>query len=661
MQVENLGRNWAHMKRKICLNMIVRNEAHVIIETLDSVSPLVDYWVIVDTGSDDGTPDLIRKYFSSCGITGEMHSREWTNFGVNRSQAIELCQGKAEYVWVMDADDLLLGKPDFSALDKDSYSLFYGPDFCYWRKQIFRASMPWHYVGAVHEYPECSVSASHARLEGDYYIKSRRLGNRNRDSKKYQRDIDLLNAELRKTPDCHRSSFYLAQSHYDNSDPEQALHWYRKRAAMGGFEEEVFYSKLRIAQCLEKLERPFSEISVAYLDCWESRTSRAEPLCHLSRLCRENERYEAGYMYAQKGLELAYPERDTLFVDASVYRWRLSDELSVNAYHTNRFEESASLCRRLLEQDSTPSEQLDRIRQNLEFSEQQLGKEKSSKVAGHLQDSLSRLLQTQGLTHIVDIGANPIDGTPPYQEMLEQGLCTVTGFEPLETALAELNQLKGPLETYLPYAVADGERHTLHICQAPGMTSLLKPDTKALGSLNLFNEFGTVVSTQNIETRRLDDIEEIEALDFLKIDIQGSELSVFQSGRKKLENCVAIHTEVSFLPLYEQQPLFSEVDRELRSQGFILHSFAAVKRWALSPFLVNGDPRQSLNQLLEADAVYVRDFYNDESMSAEQLKHLCLVMHHCYGSHDLALKCLRVLIKRNVISPAAEQEYLQLL
>ena len=61
---------------KVCLNMIVRNEAHVITETLDSVSRLIDYWVIVDTGSEDGTQQIIESYFQEKGIEGELHSRE---------------------------------------------------------------------------------------------------------------------------------------------------------------------------------------------------------------------------------------------------------------------------------------------------------------------------------------------------------------------------------------------------------------------------------------------------------------------------------------------------------------------------------------------------------------------------------------------------------
>jgi FkbM family methyltransferase len=274
-------------------------------------------------------------------------------------------------------------------------------------------------------------------------------------------------------------------------------------------------------------------------------------------------------------------------------------------------------------------------------------------------DSLSGLLQPERRTAVVDIGANPIGADPPYKRMLERGLCTVVGFEPQADALAELERRKGALESYFPYVVGDGATHTLHVCSAPGMTGLLKPDAHMLSLFQPFTEFGQVVSTSRVATTRLDDIAEIASLDFLKIDVQGAELMVFRGGRGKLAQAVAVQTEVSFMPLYEGQPLWGDVDRELREQGFVPHAFAAVKRWAIAPMIVGGDPRRSLNQLLEADVVYVRDFARPDALADEQLKQLALVAHHCYGSFDLALRCVFVLEKRGRLPQGSRQRYLE--
>lgn len=275
--------------------------------------------------------------------------------------------------------------------------------------------------------------------------------------------------------------------------------------------------------------------------------------------------------------------------------------------------------------------------------------------------NLSALLTPQRLTEVVDIGANPIDGDPPYASMLSAGLCRVTGFEPQEQALADLQRRKGPNETYLPYAIADGNPHTLNICRASGMTSLFDPDSAALDLFDVLKPLGEVIDRIPLATRRLDDIPEITDLDFLKIDIQGGELMALQGGAGKLLQAVAVQAEVSFVALYKKQPCLGHIDLELRKQGFIPHCFAAVKQWPIAPCVINDNPRQPLNQLLEADIVYVRDFSHPESMSDEQLKHLALIAHHCYRSFDLALRCVMLLEQRAAMLPGAQKRYFEIL
>ena len=273
-------------------------------------------------------------------------------------------------------------------------------------------------------------------------------------------------------------------------------------------------------------------------------------------------------------------------------------------------------------------------------------------------DLLNDLLQAGRLTAVVDIGANPIDGDPPYSEMLRKGLCTVTGFEPQPEALAVLLQRMGPLETYLPDVVGDGNDHVLHVAQSSGMTSLLRPDPTRLALFNGFTEWGAVRERLATPTTRLDDLDDVSQFDLLKIDIQGAELMVFQGGRDKLRSAVAVQTEISFVPLYERQPTFGEVDVELRSQGFIPHAMTAVKRWPIAPVIYDGDFRRPMHQLLEADMVYVRDFTDSDQLSHEQLQHLALVAHHVYGSSDLAHFCLLALARRSLVQQDGPAAYL---
>ncbi|MCC8961262.1 FkbM family methyltransferase [Bradyrhizobium sp. Pear76] len=274
-------------------------------------------------------------------------------------------------------------------------------------------------------------------------------------------------------------------------------------------------------------------------------------------------------------------------------------------------------------------------------------------------DPLWALLAPERLTTIVDIGANPVGADLPYQPLLEKRLCRLFGFEPQRAALAELNARKSERETYLPYVVGNGEQARLRECASPGMTSLLEPDRHMLKHFPGFLEWGHVVADSRIETRKLDDITEIDAMDYLKCDVQGSELAIFQSGRRRLADAVIIQTEVSFLPLYKKQPVFGEIDLELRSQGFIPHTLVSIDRRMIWP-LVGATPFAAINQLVEADAVYVRDFTKADDIGTEQLKHLALAAHHCYGSHDLAAICVQHLINRKAVAPEAGSNYLDL-
>lgn len=254
--------------------------------------------------------------------------------------------------------------------------------------------------------------------------------------------------------------------------------------------------------------------------------------------------------------------------------------------------------------------------------------------------SLAKILKFKTKIDVVDIGANPIDGQPPYKPLLDADLATVVGFEPNPEALAVLNEKKGDNETYLPYAVFDGSAQEFRECQAEGMSSLLEPNQELLRYFHGFPKWGEVVGRRQIETVRLEDVEEIANLDFFKIDIQGGELEVFKNAGKRLEECLVIHTEVEFLPMYEGQPLFSEVELFLREQGFVFHRFAPLVSRAVQPMVIQNDIYAGLNQVFWADAVFIRDFTKFDKLSPLQLKKTALILHDIYGSWDLALRAL---------------------
>ena len=260
-------------------------------------------------------------------------------------------------------------------------------------------------------------------------------------------------------------------------------------------------------------------------------------------------------------------------------------------------------------------------------------------------------LQPANRTQIVDIGAYPIDGTPPYADMLQKGLCDVIGFEPQLEGFRKLENKPDESGSYysayyFDHAIADGNNHTIYHCKTPGLTSLLRPNPGVLALFGDLLPLGAVTHEGETWTSRLDDERLIKRIDYLKIDTQGSELMILQNGREKLKDCVAIQVEVPFIPLYHNMPSLGDINNELRSQGFILMNIAHVKHWGIAG-------GTTPDQIIDADFLYVRDYSKPELMTDEQLKQLALVMHYIYVAPGLADYCVSELSRRGVLQVAA--------
>lgn len=259
---------------------------------------------------------------------------------------------------------------------------------------------------------------------------------------------------------------------------------------------------------------------------------------------------------------------------------------------------------------------------------------------------------------IADIGAAPIAETPRYVTLTERGLGRLNAFDADRRHEEQIRRTFGARTTFHPEIVGDGNPATLYVCwPLTGMTSLLKPSAAHLALFNNFTAFGEVIGTEQVETVRFDDVADLPQIDFLKMDIQGSELGVLKSGTRRLAQCVALQLEVSFVPLYEGQPVFGEVDMWLRAAGFLPHAFEDIKRWSVSPLIRNDNFRHGFNQLLEADVVYFRDITRLDRLGDDQLRKLAVIAHYCYRSPDVAGRLIVELTDRGVLEPDALASY----
>ena len=376
-------------KPTITLCMIVKNEEHVIERCIESCHKYIDRYDITDTGSTDKTKEIIKKFFDEKGIPGEVYDAPWEGFGKSRTKAFQNAEGKADYAWVIDADDNLEG--DFTEsldfIDKtrfSSYSLRItrGENFTWWRNQIFKLEDKWKYVGILHEYADCEdrENKQMAQLPGEYGIHARTEGARNvgiDPKQKYEKDAALLLDAITNPsnpdyePHNDRYHFYLAQSHFDCGDFRNAMKWYEKRASMGGWAEEVYYSIFRSAMCSGLLNEDFEKTTLRFMEAWNYRPNRAEPLHQLARVFRLNEKPRLGYLYASMGSKLTFPHADILFIAGDVYEWQMLDELSASAFYVGQLEEGLEATKKLIEKfDVVPPTEHDRIRANLSLYEQ---------------------------------------------------------------------------------------------------------------------------------------------------------------------------------------------------------------------------------------------------------------------------------------------------
>lgn len=352
--------------------MIVKNESHIIHECLESIYPHIDYWIISDTGSTDGTQDIIKKFFESKGIPGELHQDEWKNFGYNRTKALRHCDDKCDYIWMIDADDRVEGTFKFpSEMTADGYVIRMGSkDFSWWRTQIFKTSAKWEYRGVLHEYPAPTITENPSlqKIEGNYNVNARTLGARNvgiTPVEKYKRDADMLEKALIDEPNNMRYQFYLAQSYFDSQQWEKSLDAYKKRAEMGGWAEEVYYSLYRVAICRAMLDRPWPEIQASFMDAYNYRPIRAEPLVHIAQVLRQKyNQPAAAFVYARQAAEMPIPEGEILFVPDAIYRFVALDELGATAFAAGRPELGYLACKKLLEEGRLPQTEIERVQQN---------------------------------------------------------------------------------------------------------------------------------------------------------------------------------------------------------------------------------------------------------------------------------------------------------
>ncbi len=271
------------------------------------------------------------------------------------------------------------------------------------------------------------------------------------------------------------------------------------------------------------------------------------------------------------------------------------------------------------------------------------------------------LVPESGLVTVIDIGANPINPAP-YQALLDAQLCNVYGFEPNKDAFDKLKAQASPCEEYFNVAVGPKGKRTLNLYPASGFSSLFPLDETALNHLGKFQGQLGKETPVEIDLVPLDQVKNLPDADLLKIDVQGAELEIIKSGRKRLKNVCAMIVETRIYPIYTGEPTWQMLDAHLQKMGLAVHKFLSQASFAFGNSLdLPVRMPQMQSQLLDGDVVYIPDHKGFEAASDEKLLKQAVLADAVYNSFDVTLKCLETLHHRGKVSRDQILQYCQLL
>lgn len=327
---------------RLCLNMIVRNESRIIRRLLKSARPIIDRYCICDTGSTDGTVDIIRAYMSERGVPGEVYSEPFRDFGFNRTHALERAARWADWALLLDAD-MILEIGDFSVdqlYDRDTggggvvprnarFSVLQKSSIEYYNTRIVRTGVGVRCVCPTHEYYDRFPAGCQVVRLPETSLRIADRGDGGCKSDKFERDIRLLTEALEADPDNPRYHFYLAQSyHHIGGREKDAIRHYERRVEIGGWAEEAFYAAFKCGCVYDAIGEPERAV-YWWLRAYQILPSRAETLHQLVVFYRKKGMPDLALMFCERGMTVPFPADQDLFIDGSVYRYKFDYEYSL--------------------------------------------------------------------------------------------------------------------------------------------------------------------------------------------------------------------------------------------------------------------------------------------------------------------------------------------
>lgn len=352
---------------KLVLTQIMKNEAHVITRMLNSIKPIVDIVCLIDTGSTDNTIEVVKNWGQENNVETHVFERAFDNFENSRNYSIqmarEVANGRGNDYWGfwLDADETIEILPNFdkNKIDKDLYMFnTYINVMKYTRNECFKLDKPFRFYGPVHEFIVCDEKNITSGLMEGINVRVQMDGGswKGNIPEKYKSHAFVLEKYIDQNRQDPRWIFYTAQSYHDSAcmpdnreENEERLRrsmkYYKERISRNdGYHEEVFYSQFRVGTIMRALEEPWYLTMNELLKAYSLDPLRGEPIKAIIDYYLAIGEWHNAYLFSKFGKlnfhqKNPYPQR-LLFVDESLYIWKMLEVHAAAAFYTGRKDEA---------------------------------------------------------------------------------------------------------------------------------------------------------------------------------------------------------------------------------------------------------------------------------------------------------------------------------
>jgi len=334
---------------RVALTMIVRNESRVIERCLRSARPLIDSYVICDTGSTDDTIERINEVLTD--IPGVVHERPWVDFGHNRTELAELARGTARFHLLLDADMTISINGDLPRLEPAvAYLTRHRGEVDYLSHRLIDGTHPWRWVGAAHERLDSPFPFHDELLECLSVV--HHDDGADAGMPRLVRDRELMGREFREHPDDPRTIFYFGLVTLKGRDWDLARNLLTRRVEMtSGRQDERYYAAVKLIRIA--LATGGDAVAAARRAIGIDET-RAEGWIDLARALKRSGDNWSALEAARRAATCEVPAVAS-FVEPGASTWRADMEIAHCAFVSGQADEAVAAATRVLDSPESPT------------------------------------------------------------------------------------------------------------------------------------------------------------------------------------------------------------------------------------------------------------------------------------------------------------------